>query len=174
MRVSLPTRVVPRSWTLGSMMVSAPTSTSLSMTQVSGIKNRDPFVHQLAAFGHAHVLVDLGQLGASVATQHFVGIAGLHRDHALPGFRENRSHIGEIELAVMIVGVQFVDVAEQRLGVKGVKAGVDLVYFLLRGRQVLLLDDGLHVVAAGFFADDSSVSSGIFQPGGEDRHRGLF
>src|ERR1700693_6013066 len=46
-----------------------------------GIKNRDPFVHQLAALGHAHVLVDLGKFGASIAAQNLVGIAGQHRNH---------------------------------------------------------------------------------------------
>ena len=48
------------------------------------------------------------------------------------------------------------------------------MYFLLRRRQILLLDDGFYVVAAGFLADDSSVSGGIFQTGGENGHRGLF
>ena len=111
------------------------------------------------------MLVDLRQFGASVAAQDFMGIVGLHGDHALLGLGQNRGHVGEVELAVMIVGAQFVDVAEQRLGVEGVEAGVDLVYFLLRRRQVLLLDDGLDLVAAGFLADDSSVSGWGF-PGG--------
>ena len=71
-----------------------------------------PSVHQLPALGQAHVLVDLGQFGASVASQDFMGIVGLHGDHALPGLGQNRSHVGEVKLAVMIVGAQFVDAAE--------------------------------------------------------------
>ena len=42
-----------------------------------------------------------------------MGIAGLHGDDALFGLAKNRSHVGEIKLAVMIVGAQFVDMAEE-------------------------------------------------------------
>ena len=114
------------------------------------------------------------EFGAGVAAQDLVGIAGLHRHHALFGLGENRGHVGEIELAVMIVGAQFVDSAEQGPGVERVKTGIDLMYFLLRRRQIFLLDDGLHIIAAGFLANDSSVSAGVFEAGRENSHCGLF
>ena len=41
-----------------------------------------------------------------------MGIVGLHGHHALPGLGQNRSHVCEVKLAVMIVGAQFVDAAE--------------------------------------------------------------
>ena len=75
-------------------------------------ENRDALVHQLAAFGHAHVLVDLGQFGAGVAAENLVRVAGFHRDHRFFGLAENGGHVGDVELAVMVVGVELVDIAE--------------------------------------------------------------
>ena len=85
MRVSLPTRVLPRNWTKGSMAVSAPTSTSLSITHVSGKNNGDALAISCWHLASAHVLIDLREFGAGVAAQNFVGIAGLHGDDALFG-----------------------------------------------------------------------------------------
>ena len=48
------------------------------------------------------------------------------------------------------------------------------MYFLLRRGQVLLFDDGLDLSLAGFLADDSPVATGVFQAGGEQRHRGFL
>ena len=58
------------------------------------------------------MLVDLREFGASVASQDFMGIVGLHGHHALLGLGQNRRHVCEVKLAVMIVGAQFVDAAE--------------------------------------------------------------
>ena len=50
-------------------------------------------------------------VGAGVAAQDFVGIGGLHRDDALLCFAKNRSHVGEIKLAMVVVGAQVVDIS---------------------------------------------------------------
>ena len=100
------------------MTVSAPTSTSLSMTQVSGKRIVTPWSMNCRHFARRICWSISDQFGASIASQDFVGIVGLHGHHALPGLGQNRSHVCEVKLAVMIVGVQFVDVLNNALASK--------------------------------------------------------
>src|ERR1700737_2256347 len=77
-----------------------------------GIEDGDAGGHEFTAFRQAHALVNLRQFGAGVGAQDFVRIIRLHRHHALSCFAQNRGHVGEVKLAVMIVGIQFVNAAE--------------------------------------------------------------
>ena len=124
-------------------------------------KDGHAFGHQLPAFGQPHVMVYFSQIGTGVATENLVGIAGLHCDHALFGLAENRSHIGEIELTMVIVRVEFVDVAEKRLRIKSVEAGVDFLDFLLGGGKILLFNNGLDIIAEAN-PDSHSFAGGLF------------
>ena len=73
------------------------------------VQNGDPIEHQLAALSRAHLLVDLGHIHASVAAQDLICVVGFNRDNTLLGFTQQGSHVGEIKLAVSVVGTQLVD-----------------------------------------------------------------
>jgi hypothetical protein len=144
------------------------------MTQVWGKKNRDPVGHELPALGQPHVLVDLHQLGASIAAQNFVGMVGLNGHHAFLGFAEDGRHVGEVKLAVRVVGAQLLDVAEQFGHGKGVEAGVDLADYLLRRAGGFFFHDGADIVAFGALAQDASVPGGPLQHRGQQSHGGFL
>jgi len=93
------------------------TSTSASMTQ-SVEEDARPGGHQLLAFGHAQEAVDLHHFGAGIAAQHLGWVGGLHRNHFGLGFAKQAGHVGQVVLAMGVVGLEFADPAEKRLDAK--------------------------------------------------------
>ncbi len=89
-------RVLPSNCTNGSITVSAATSTSASMTQVSGRKMVTPCGHQAAGRRRAHGGVQRHQLGDGVCAQHFGCLGGLNGHHALACRAQQPGHIGQV------------------------------------------------------------------------------
>src|SRR5712692_2556567 len=133
------------------------------------IENRDTFHHKLLTLGHAEAHVKVNEFGTGVAAQNFTGIVGPNCNDFFPSLGKNARHVGEVVLAVWVVSLQFVDVAEQRLGCKGVEARVDLANFALGRVHGFFFHDGLHFIAV-FLSDHSTIASWILQLSGEQSH----
>ena len=69
-----------------------------------------------------------------------------------------------------VFGLQFADVRKERLGAKGVDAGVDLPQALLIGRKRLLLDDCFDLGRIRLLSQHPAVAGGVGRSGGEDGH----
>ena len=133
------------------------------------IENRDTFHHKLLTLRHAEAHVEVNEFGTGVAAQNFTCIVGPNCNDFFLGLGKNARHIGEVVLAVWVVSLQFVDVAEQRLGCKGVEARVDLANFALGRVYGFFFHDGLHFIAA-FLSDHATVASWILHLSGEQSH----
>ena len=79
------------------------------------------------------------------------------------------NHVGEVVLALRVVGVQTLQVLEKHASIEAVGAGVDLADHLLLRAEVLLLDDAGD--RARPVAHDASVAGGVIELCGEDRQR---
>ena len=106
--------------------------------------------------GELHPVVDAGEFAG------VVGDVGADRTAGVPGDGE---HVGDVQLALLVVGVQPGQGVPQDAGVEGEDAGVDLVDLALGVGGVLLLGD------MGDFtllvADDPPVAEGVGQPHGQ-------
>ncbi len=75
---------------------------------------------------------------------------------------------------VRIVCLQAVDMRKERLGCKGVNAGVDLAGFLLGFGKRFLLHNCFYAIAARACANHAAIAEGIGRLSGKNRHGGLF
>ena len=119
--------------------------------------------------------IELRQFAAGVDAEHLAGVRGAQGEHGLAVALQDRGDLGEVVLAVRIVGGELIDAGEQFGDVEGVDAGVDLADLLLLAAELLLLDDGFDLVgdaAVDDAAHDASVAEGIGRLGGEDGHGG--
>lgn len=137
------------------------------------IENGYALGHQSLAFCLAQAQVNFHQFGPSVPAQDFVGVACSHGNHSLLGLDENGGHIGEVKLAVRIVVLELVDMAEQQFTIESVEAGVDLANLLLRRGERFLLHNGLDIVAL-VLANHPAVASRILQLRGQQGHGGFL
>ena len=124
------------------MTVSGPTLTSASMTQVSGRKMVTPAAMRRLGGGEAHGGVEVHHLGDGVGAEDFVDGVGLDGDDALAFGDEHGGDVGEVELAVGVVGVERVEFGEEGAGFEAVDAGVDLGCRELVRAEGFLFDDG--------------------------------
>ena len=113
-------------------------------------------------------------LGDGVGTEDLVDAVGLDGDYALALGYEHGGDVGEVELAVRVVGGEGIELAEERFGFEAVDAGVDFGCVELVWAEGLLFDDGYDFGAFRFEAQDAAIAGGIGWDGGEDGHRGLF
>jgi hypothetical protein len=58
-----------------------------------------------------------------------------------PGARQHADDVGEVELALVVIGLDLIQRGPQPRGVEAVHAGVDLADLLLVRRCVAVLDD---------------------------------
>ena len=69
----------------------------------------DARVHQRGALAAAEDQVHFGQIGARVAAEDFVGIGGDLREHGFALFAQQRDGVGEIQLAMLVVGAKLAE-----------------------------------------------------------------
>ncbi len=121
------------------------------------------------ALGHGG---HLGQLDAIVDPQQLVGIRQLVRAHSPVVRAHDRQHVGQVVLALGVVGPDLGQRAGQRRAVKGEHPGVDLADLqLLFGRVArrLGLHHALHRPVRG--PDHAPVTAGVGQDHRRDRRR---
>ncbi len=128
--------------------------------------------------GEAHGCVEVHHLGDGVGAEDFVDGVCLDGDDSLAFGYEHGGDVGEVELAVGVVGVEGVEFVEEGVGVEAIDAGVDLIHFLgrieLLGAEGLLFDDGDDFRAVCGGAKDAAVSGGVGGYRGEDGHGGVL
>ena len=154
------------------MTVSGPTVTSESMTQVSGRKMVTPWAIRRLARVHAHGGVEVHHLGDGVRAEDFIDTVGLKRDYAEAVGDQHGGDVGEVELAVGVVGGEGIEAGEECFGLEAVDAGVDLWCAELVRLEGFLLDDGGDFGAMLAGAKYAAVAGGVRGHGGEDGHRG--
>ena len=166
---SAPMLVAPSSWVPGSTVVSWPMLTSTSIQVVAGSTMvtparmcalADPAVELTTDGRQLHAVVDA--LGLPEVVEH----VGAHRVVAGPGDGDD---VGEVLLALRVVGADVGQRVAQHVGVEGVDAGVDLGERALGVGGVLVLDDLLDPPAVA--AHDPAVARRVGEVGGDDRHR---
>src|SRR5439155_10502075 len=79
-------------------------------------------------------------------------------------------HVGEVILAMRIIGLEFLDVIEKIFHRKCIKTRVDFANFPLCRRARLLFHYRLDLVALGPSSNDASISRGILQMRAQKRH----
>jgi len=129
-----------------------------------GLVDGDAVVHQLAGFALAENCVELCEFAAGVDAEYLARVRRVQSQHRLAVAAQDGGNLGEVELAVRIVGGELVDAGKQFGDVEGVNAGVDLADFFLCGSELLLLDDGFDLIGADAVLDaahDASVAEGI-------------
>jgi hypothetical protein len=106
----------------------------------------------------------LGQVDAVVDAERQGRVGERMGVHGPAGREQDRDHVGEVHLALGVVGPEPAERLAQRGRVEGVEAGVDLAQGELLDRRVarhLRLDDPRHAAVAG--PDDASVSRRVVQ-----------
>ena len=129
--------------------------------------------HELGALARPYLGIQLRQFRPVVCPRDFMLIAGLFRQHLGTLAGQDTGDIGQVILAMRIVGTQFVEVLEQRLGGESVDPGIRFADLLLLRRELLLLDDGFDLVRRAprlFLADNASVAGRVREVGGQNRH----
>ncbi len=139
-----------------------------------GAEDGDAVGHKAAGGGEAHGGVEVHHLGDSVGAEDFVDAVGFDGYYALAVGYEHRGYVGEVELAVGVVGVEEIEFGKELGGFEAVDAGVDLRCGKLVGSEGFLLDDGGDFGAGGCGAEYSAVTSGVGGDGGEDGHGGAL
>jgi len=101
-----------------------------------GELNGDAVAHELIALPFAEGAVDGGEIGASVAAEGFAGIGG---DIGQDGFAfgvEDGDGVGEIEFAMLVVGLDLGERGPEFGGGETVDAGIDFVELALVGSKL--------------------------------------
>ena len=171
MRQSEPTCVVPRSLDEG-LDDGIGADLDLGVDDAGfGAEDGDAVGHEAAGGGEAHGGVEVHHLLDGVGAEDLVdGAGGLEGDDAFAVGDEQGGDVGEVELAVGVVGGEGVEVGEEGGGAEAVDAGVDLGCGELGGGEGFLLDDGCDVGRAGSGSEDAAVAGGVGWDGGEDGH----
>ena len=121
-------------------------------------------------------MIEFHQLGASVAAENLGSVVGFGHDHSLSGFAQDLRHVGEVVLGVCIVGLQPIDICEQRRNRKRIEPGINFANLALSRGARLLFDDGLDLIGlhSWSLANDAAVAGGICKLSAENGHCGLL
>ncbi len=156
------------------MMVSGSTVTVGVDDAGLGAVDGDAGGHEAAGGGAAHGGVEVHHFDDGVGAEDLVDVVGLEGYDALAVGYEHGGDVGEVELAVGVVGGEGVEFGEEGTRVEAVDAGVYFGSGELVGREGFLLDDGGDFGAGGGAAEDAAVSGGVGGDGGEDGHGGVL
>ena len=134
----------------------------------------DALGHEPACRAEAHGGIEVHHFGDGVGAENLVDAVGLDGDDALAVGDQHGRDVGEVELAVGVVGVEEIEPGEESFGAEAVDAGVDFGGMSLFGEQRFLLDDGGDLGAGGRCPDYTAVAGRVGRNGGEDGHGGMF
>ena len=94
-------------------------------------------------------IAQVGQLDPVVAAEHLGRVAGGVRDDGAVGVDQQRDHVGQVLLALGVLGGELAEGLHQQRRLERVHAGVDLADRPLVGGRVALLDDRVHGAGDG-------------------------
>jgi hypothetical protein len=133
------------------------------------VDDGDAFAHQLVEGTAVQLGPERGQLDAVVDALGLHRVVGRVRTDPLAVLPGDGQHVGQVELALRVVGGDPAQAVAQRGRVEGVDPGVDLVDLPLLRRRVLVLDDpGDRAVVT---RDDPPVPGRVGHPRGQHGHR---
>jgi hypothetical protein len=127
--------------------------------------------HQALDRGPAQLGVESHHFGNGIGAEQLVGVRRFKGHHAFACRVEHVSHVGEIQLAVRIVGGELIEVGEERFGLERVEAHVDFAQGELCGREHLLLDNGDNLDGFRRRVEDAAVPVWISWFRGGKGHR---
>ena len=99
------------------------------------------------------------QFHAVVDAQHFIAVVHFERNHMMSGANEDCHHVGQIVLAVLIVGANLARVFPEKRGVEAEDTGVDFANGALLGCAVFLFHDFAQVT--GSIANHTAIAGGV-------------
>ena len=110
-----------------------------------GVDHRDALAHPPVVDARAQLGLGLGELGAVVDAERLGGVVGLDREHHVPGLPQHRDDVGEVVLALGVLGAEPPQRRREEPAAEAVDRRVDLVDRELLGIGVGLLDDAVDV-----------------------------
>lgn len=131
----------------------------------------DAVAHKLVAFPFAEGAVNAGEIGAGVAAESFARVGSDFSEDGFARGVEDGDGVGEIDFAMLVIGLYVGESGPEIGGGKAVDAGIDFVEFALIGSELRFLDDGGDGVTG--FAEDAAVAGRIGEDGGEDGGGGV-
>ncbi len=129
------------------------------------VDDRDAREHGLLQQARVQQCAGLGELDAVVDPEDLPVVAADGRADAVPGLAQDAEDVGEVLLALAVVGTDLAEGVGEQGAVEGEDARVDLADRALGVGGVLVLDDGRHGAAG--VADDASVAGGVGDLGGQ-------
>ena len=130
-----------------------------------------PLASHSALVRRAQLGLGVGELGAVVDAVGLVGVVGHHAHDPVAGLGQHLHDVGEVVLALGVVGLHHAQRRRQQAAAEAEDARVDLVDLELVGGGVAVLDDAGDAVVLAH-AHDAAVAGGVVEPGGEDGARG--
>ena len=160
------TVVVPCSWVLGSRRTSSSRVTVASIQVVAGSTTVTPARIQASTVRRLCSAPRAESCTRSLAPFDLPAVFGDDGGDAAAGGAGQGQHVGEVLLALGVVGGDVGQRVAQHGGVEGVDAGVDLADVAFGVRGVLVFADAGDGSVRG--AEDAAVAGGVVQDGGED------
>ena len=132
-----------------------------------GVEDRHPGPHPGVEGAPVELAVQRGELDPVVDTLGLPGVGDGQGTHPLAVAARDRDDVGDVELALRVVGRQALERVAQRLGLEGVDAGVELADpQLVLGGVLLLHDPGDRPRRA---AQDPAVAGRVVEVAGQQR-----
>ncbi len=135
------------------------------------VDDRGSLEHQGLHGGFLDAAMHLGQLIAAVDAQGFFDGQPVSSDDALAVGQHDGGGVGQVEFALLVVGVDVFQGSEELLIVEDVTTDVDFGDCFLSSIGVFLLNDALEFTVG--VADDAAESEVVFGDSGAD-HAGSF
>ena len=133
-----------------------------------GIDHRDALAHPAGVDALTQLGLRGRELDAVVDAEHFGGV-GLHRVNRVSRAAQHLDRVGEVVLALHVLGAQPAQRGCEQVATEAVDRGVDLVDRAFLVRRVGLLDDAID--AAVRVAQHPPVAVDVGRSGREDRGR---
>ena len=134
-----------------------------------GVNHGRAVTHRLLDEPPVELLAGLRQLHPVVHACQLAGVRGGQRGDPEAVVTRDAQHVGDVELALGVVGGHALERVTQHRAVEREHAGVDLAHLALLVRGVLFFHDGNHV--ARLAPDDAAVAGGVVELEREHRHR---
>ena len=136
-----------------------------------GVGHADALAHPPQVDPRPQLGLGLGELRAVVDAERVGGVVGLDPEHDVPGLAQDLDDVGEVVLALGVLGAEPAQRGREEPATEAVDRRVDLVDGELVGIGVGLLDDAVDPALG--VAHDAAVAGRIVDPGGQQRGRGV-
>src|SRR5437879_3650013 len=122
---------------------------------------RDTGGHELVTLAFAESAIDFGEIRAGIAAEYFAGIRSDLGEHRFACSGEDGDGVGEVKLAMLVVGLDLRESGPEFCERKTIDAGIDFVEVALFLVELRLFDDGSDRSLG--LADHAAVTGGIGQ-----------